>query len=283
MLNSENAITSSSHVVGHVTEFPKKPFTALRSPLFHRCFDTYTSSSPESTVSTVSSGFSQIALSPLRPAMLCHLCAAALFLSSVTGRFIVERSSIRVLWPVCIKGRHESAIANFRIPNYGGTLRGVVLYPEKGSNGCSPFDGSTRKLCSTRRTLITEFRPASEPSPRPRSPCVDKCHLMEFPVIKVLEGYEGMDVVVKNLRQLCVHRVANESSKSWIWWDYVTDSHVRCSMKEKKYSQECADDVIKSLVCMPLGKVQECMGDSEADVENPVLMKEQEVEVHFSS
>jgi hypothetical protein len=32
-----------------------------------------------------------------------------------------------------------------------------------------------------------------------------------------------------NLRQLCVHRVANESGHPWTWWDYK----LRCSMKEK--------------------------------------------------
>ena len=61
------------------------------------------------------------------------------------------------------------------------------------------------------------------------------------------EGYQGKDVVFENLRQLCVHRVANESKRSWIWWDYVTDFHIRCSMKEKRYSKECAEDVIHSL------------------------------------
>lgn len=61
------------------------------------------------------------------------------------------------------------------------------------------------------------------------------------------EGYEGKDVVYENLRQLCVHRVANESNRSWVWWDYVTDFHVRCSMKEKRYSKDCAEEVMKSL------------------------------------
>ena len=58
---------------------------------------------------------------------------------------------------------------------------------------------------------------------------------------------EGKDVVYENLRQLCVHRVANESNRSWVWWDYVTDFHVRCSMKEKRYSKDCAEEVMKSL------------------------------------
>ena len=61
------------------------------------------------------------------------------------------------------------------------------------------------------------------------------------------DGYDGKDIVFENLRQLCVHRVGKEINKSWVWWDYVTDFHIRCSMKEKKYNKECADSVIKSL------------------------------------
>lgn len=61
------------------------------------------------------------------------------------------------------------------------------------------------------------------------------------------QGYEGKDVVIENLRQLCVFRVANGSKRPWVWWDYVTDFQIRCPMKQKKYNKECADAVIKSL------------------------------------
>uniref|UniRef100_A0A3N7EPG2 EGF-like calcium-binding domain-containing protein n=1 Tax=Populus trichocarpa TaxID=3694 RepID=A0A3N7EPG2_POPTR len=91
-------------------------------------------------------------------------------------------------------------------------------------------------------------------------------------------GYQGKDVVFENLRQLCVHRVANESGRSWVWWDYVTDFHFRCSMKNKRYSKECAEDVLKSLD-LPVEKIEKCMGDPEADVENEVLSIEQELQV----
>ncbi|KAJ0016569.1 hypothetical protein Pint_11886 [Pistacia integerrima] len=87
------------------------------------------------------------------------------------------------------------------------------------------------------------------------------------------EGYQGKDVVFENLRQLCVHRVANESNRSWVWWDYVTNFRIRCSMKEKKYSKEYTEDVMKSLG-LPIEKIKKCMGDPEADVENKVLKTE---------
>lgn len=60
-------------------------------------------------------------------------------------------------------------------------------------------------------------------------------------------GYDGKDVVLQNLIQICVFTVGNESRKPWMWWDYVHDFAVRCPMKEKKYTRECANDVIKSL------------------------------------
>ncbi|XP_020575434.1 vacuolar-sorting receptor 6-like [Phalaenopsis equestris] len=352
--------------------------------------------------------------------MFCHLWAVAVILSSVAGMFVVEKSSIRVLRPEHIRGRHESAIANFGIPNYGGTLGGVVLYPEKGATGCSSFDGARFKSRSGRpvillldrgdcyfalkawngqnagaaavliadsidEPLITmdspeeskdagyvekiripsalvnrEFGEAlkiavekgteevvvkldwreSMPHPDERveyefwtnsndecgtrcdeqinfvqnfkghaqilerggytlftphyitwfcpevfmasTQCKSQCinhgrYCAPDPDQDFTEGYEGKDVVVENLRQLCVHRVANENNRSWVWWDYVTDFHIRCSMKEKKYSRDCADDVIKSLG-MPLDKVKECMGDPEADIENAVLKKEQDLQ-----
>ncbi|XP_052174266.1 vacuolar-sorting receptor 1-like [Diospyros lotus] len=88
-------------------------------------------------------------------------------------------------------------------------------------------------------------------------------------------GYDGRDVVVENLRQACLFKVANESGKPWLWWDYVTDFAIRCPMKEHKYNKDCANEIIKSLG-MDVKKVDECIGDTDEDVENPVLKAEQE-------
>ncbi|XP_052881367.1 vacuolar-sorting receptor 3-like isoform X2 [Gossypium arboreum] len=91
-------------------------------------------------------------------------------------------------------------------------------------------------------------------------------------------GYEGKDVVIENLRQLCVFKVANETNKPWLWWDYVTDFQIRCPMKEKKYNKECADVVIRALG-LDGKKIEKCMGDPNADEDNPVLKEEQEAQV----
>ncbi|KAL8141052.1 hypothetical protein V2J09_007073 [Rumex salicifolius] len=92
------------------------------------------------------------------------------------------------------------------------------------------------------------------------------------------KGYDGKDVVVQNLRQVCFFRVANESGKPWLWWDYVADFSIRCPMKENKYNKECAEQVIQSLG-VDLDKVNDCIGDIDADMENPVLGNEQEAQV----
>lgn len=91
-------------------------------------------------------------------------------------------------------------------------------------------------------------------------------------------GYEGKDVVVENLRQLCVFEVANENKKPWVWWDYVTDFHIRCPMKEKKFNKKCAETVIKSLG-LDVKKVDKCIGDPNADSDHPLLKMEQDAQI----
>ncbi|CAK7335942.1 unnamed protein product [Dovyalis caffra] len=339
---------------------------------------------------------------------LVSLCLVLTFLgeSYVFGHFVVEKSNLRVLSPMSLRSKHDSAIGNFGVPDYGGYLVGSVEYPDKGAYGCHPFDGDKpfksrgsrptillldRGECyfalkawnaqqagaaavlvadSIDEPLITMDSPEesndadgyiekigipsalierslgeslkkalknkedvvikldwreSVPHPDQRveyelwtnsnDECGARCdEQMDFVKnfkghAQILErglhtvystlyylcinhgrycapdpehdfgaGYQGKDVVFENLRQLCVHRVANESGRSWVWWDYVTDFHVRCSMKNKRYSKECAEDVLKSLD-LPVEKINKCVGDPEADVENEVLKTEQEQQV----
>lgn len=88
-------------------------------------------------------------------------------------------------------------------------------------------------------------------------------------------GYEGKDVVIENLRQICIHKLLVEQKRSWIWWDYVTDFQIRCSMKEGKYGPDCGNTVAESLG-LESSKITACMGDPTADRENPLLKAEQD-------
>ncbi|EER94904.1 vacuolar-sorting receptor 1 [Sorghum bicolor] len=92
------------------------------------------------------------------------------------------------------------------------------------------------------------------------------------------QGYDGRDVVVQNLHQICVFKIANETGKPWLWWDYVHDFALRCPMKDKKYNHDCASDVIKSLG-LEMEKINKCIGDPEADVENEILKAEQDAQI----
>uniref|UniRef100_A0A804R994 EGF-like calcium-binding domain-containing protein n=1 Tax=Zea mays TaxID=4577 RepID=A0A804R994_MAIZE len=92
------------------------------------------------------------------------------------------------------------------------------------------------------------------------------------------QGYDGRNVVVQNLHQICVFKIANETGKPWLWWDYVHDFALRCPMKDKKYNNDCAHDVIKSLG-LDIENINKCVGDPEADVENEILKAEQDAQI----
>ncbi|KAG6432972.1 hypothetical protein SASPL_104568 [Salvia splendens] len=282
-----------------------------------------------------------------------------IFTESVVGRFVVEKNSLRVMSPDSIKGTHDTAIGNFGIPQYGGSMAGTVVYPKDNQKGCKEFDnfgisfkakagampnfvlldrgdcffalkvwnaqnaGAAPVLVADYidEALITMDSPEEKAVPHPddrveyelwtnsNDECGFKCDmLMEFVkdfkgAAQILEnkqcksqcinhgrycapdpeqdfstGYEGKDVVIENLRQLCVFKVANETKKPWMWWDYVTDFQIRCPMKEKKYNKECADGVIKSLG-LDLKNIEKCMGNPDVDSDSPVLKEEQDVQV----
>ena len=73
----------------------------------------------------------------------------------VEGRFVVEKESISVLSPSDLRyTRHDASIGNFGVPDYGGSMVGSVVYPQKGSNGCSSFDGDKPFKSKSSRPII---------------------------------------------------------------------------------------------------------------------------------
>ncbi|KAI3497385.1 hypothetical protein L1887_39955 [Cichorium endivia] len=364
-----------------------------------------------------------------RESMMAKLFLGFILLScfhhqSAMGRFVVEKNSLTVSSPENIKGNHDSAIGNFGIPQYGGSMAGTVSYPKENRKGCREFNdfgisfkakpgtlptfvlldrgdcffalkvwnaqkaGASAVLVAddldepliTMDTPEEDFASAkylenitipsalisktfgeklkkavnegemvnvnldwreSVPHPDDRveyelwtnsnDECGIKCDmLMDFvknfkgaaqilekggytlftphyitwycpqaftiskqcksqcinhgrycapdPEQDFSQGYEGKDVVIENLRQLCVFKVANETKKPWVWWDYVTDFQIRCPMKEKKYNKDCADGVINSLG-LDLKKIEKCMGDPNADSDNILLKEEQDAQI----
>jgi len=64
-----------------------------------------------------------------------------LLLGPISARFVVEKNSLMVTSPSELRGKHDSAIGNFGIPQYGGSMAGTVVYPKKNANGCDKFEG----------------------------------------------------------------------------------------------------------------------------------------------
>ena len=57
-------------------------------------------------------------------------------------------------------------------------------------------------------------------------------------------GHDGHATPLQeNLRQLCVFKLANESGKPWLWWEYVTKFGDECSMVDRTYDEDCAEKV----------------------------------------
>lgn len=56
-----------------------------------------------------------------------------------SARFVVEKNSLTVSSPDSLKGTHDSAIGNFGIPQYGGTLSGTVSYSKDNPKACKDF------------------------------------------------------------------------------------------------------------------------------------------------
>lgn len=72
--------------------------------------------------------------------LLLGLCAAV----PAWSKFLVETSSLTITLPESLKGSYDSAIGNFGVPQYGGTMAGTVVYPTKQADGCTPFSESFR-------------------------------------------------------------------------------------------------------------------------------------------
>lgn len=106
-------------------------------------------------------------MATLRLAAAAVAALLAVLMRPASGRFVVEKESITVIAPESIEGRQDASIANFGVPNYGGTLTGVVIYPDKGRNGCNAFDGDPFRSKSKRPVILLVDRggnPRTNPS-----------------------------------------------------------------------------------------------------------------------
>ena len=84
-------------------------------------------------------------------------------------------------------------------------------------------------------------------------------------------GYSGADVVIDNLRALCVFDVVNKTGSPWLWWDYVADFSLQCTMQNGNFAlRSCAESIMKTIGVDAVA-VDACVGDTSADRTNPML------------
>lgn len=93
-------------------------------------------------------------------------------------------------------------------------------------------------------------------------------------------GYSGRDVVLENLRQLCVFQAANRTGRPLLWWDYVSKLTDQCKMADNKFpterDAECAEAVIAA-IGLSVDTVRTCMGSP--DDSHPLLDKEKNAQM----
>ncbi|KAK6159211.1 hypothetical protein DH2020_006525 [Rehmannia glutinosa] len=241
----------------------------------------------------------------------------------VVGRFVVEKNSLRVTSPESIKGTHDSAIGNFGIPQYGGSMAGTVVYPKDNKKGCKSYDdfgisfkakagalpnfvlvdrgdcffalkvwnaqnaGAAAVLVADDldEALITMDSPEESGASAKYianitipSALIDKSFGEKLK--KAVNGGDMAFTISKQCKSQCLNhgRYCAPDPEEDFSTGYDGKDVIRCPMKEKKYNTECAEVVVRSLG-LDLKKIQKCMGDPDADSDNPVLKEEQDAQI----
>ena len=55
------------------------------------------------------------------------------------ANFVVEKNSLKITSPASLRGTYECAIGNFGIPQYGGTMMGMLSLPRSNTKACKDF------------------------------------------------------------------------------------------------------------------------------------------------
>ncbi len=77
-------------------------------------------------------------------------------------------------------------------------------------------------------------------------------------------------MVEENKRQLCMQKVASDAGKPWLWWQYASLFATHCRMHSQRFNDACAEEQVQA-TGLNYAAVQDCMGDSRADMDNPLM------------
>ena len=96
--------------------------------------------------------------------------------------------------------------------------------------------------------------------------CVSQCinngrYCCPDPDDDLQHGYSGRDVVIENLRTLCVFQQANNTAQPWKWWDYVVQFGDRCTMAAGTYGKEDCATAIMTQLGLDIEGWRACVGN----------------------
>ncbi len=209
--------------------------------------------------------------------MIIMMVVSSWWPSAVYGSFVVEESSLTVTSPQSLKGTYQSAIGNFGVPQYGGTLAGSVRYYKDKPKACDPFvDPSS-------------FKPSTSQGGRPVIALVDRGGLPRFLVAHLLVFFffcccfflgflffslrfffvgvlpdQNPELGCFFLGRLFVVVFPRPESEKWVvvfstpeskmgcccFWQIVTLPR-RCTMHSKQVPQQCWLQMIGMSLCSP--------------------------------
>ncbi|KAJ1397293.1 PA domain [Sesbania bispinosa] len=234
------------------------------------------------------------------------------------ARFVVEKNSLTVTSPDKIKGTHDSAIGNFGIPQYGGSMAGNVVYPKDNQKGCKEFDefgisfkskpgalptivlldrgncffalkvwnaqkaGASAVLVADdiEEKLITMDTPEEDGSSAKyiENITIPSALIEKSFGEKLKNAISGGEMVNVNLdwREAVPH--PDDRVEYELWTNSNDECGVKCDMLMEfvKDFKGAAQILEKGL---DIKKIERCMGDPDADSENPVLKEEQDAQV----
>ena len=139
-------------------------------------------------------------------------------------------------------------------------------------------DTATRMMVNGYMTFTPSYAVVPCPSPPKSELCRLSCinygrYCVPAPDGDSARGFDGRDVVIANVRALCVYSLLSAAGMPQLWWNYSVIMSAECSFAGGAYSIACSDGVIGRLgvsVLTPAG-VAACTGDTSVDAPNAML------------
>ena len=74
-------------------------------------------------------------------------------------------------------------------------------------------------------------------------------------------GISGADVVLENLRQMCVFDIAHADKKTYLWWKYVNSFRAECAIRNQ-VNEACFRRAASKVPEISVDRVLQCVADS---------------------